>query len=272
MLNTGLVGVQVAPDGREVPIRLDSYANVVIQRNGPWYMEQCRRGNCFVYSQPAAGVNQFAPTATSVITTGAFVTGQRYQIANVGDTDFTLIGAASNTIGVEFVATGPGGGTTGTANLMSSTPMIWNRADSGVNFIPIRLTMGLIGAVAPVLGPFGLWAIPSPGDSSGVVTVPSADVGTPVNSLIGNSKKSNVVFSPQAQLLTTAPTFVKSLPWNILANDLTGKNMITLEYNFTGRAIVRPNNAVFIGPIAADAFLAIISIEGMEIPIQSGGI
>lgn len=32
-----------------------------------------------------------------------------------GDTDFTLIGADSNTVGEWFVATGVGGGTTGTA-------------------------------------------------------------------------------------------------------------------------------------------------------------
>lgn len=49
------------------------------------------------------------------ITTGAFVTGEEYVIANVGDTDFTLIGASSNTVGEHFTATGAGGGTTGTA-------------------------------------------------------------------------------------------------------------------------------------------------------------
>ena len=48
-------------------------------------------------------------------TTGAFVTGIRYKITNVGDTNFTLIGASANTVGVSFVATGAGGGTTGTA-------------------------------------------------------------------------------------------------------------------------------------------------------------
>lgn len=50
------------------------------------------------------------------VTTGAFAIGTQYQITNVGDTDFTLIGAASNTVGVIFTATGAGGGTTGTAN------------------------------------------------------------------------------------------------------------------------------------------------------------
>ena len=52
---------------------------------------------------------------TETVTTGNFVTGVKYTIVNVGDTDFTLIGASSNTVGVAFTATGPGGGTTGTA-------------------------------------------------------------------------------------------------------------------------------------------------------------
>lgn len=57
---------------------------------------------------------------TTTVTTGAFVTGDYYQIRFVGDTDFTLIGAASNTVGVRFEATGAGGGTTGVATQAAS--------------------------------------------------------------------------------------------------------------------------------------------------------
>lgn len=49
-------------------------------------------------------------------TAGGFVTGDTYRIVTVGTTDFTLIGAASNTPGLHFIATGPGSGT-GTAEL-----------------------------------------------------------------------------------------------------------------------------------------------------------
>lgn len=59
------------------------------------------------------------PVGTSV-TAGAFIVGLRYVIFSVGTTNFTLIGAASNTIGVSFVATGVGVGT-GTAVLESSS-------------------------------------------------------------------------------------------------------------------------------------------------------
>ena len=45
---------------------------------------------------------------------GSFVIGETYVIESVGTTDFTSIGAASNTIGISFTATGAGSGT-GTA-------------------------------------------------------------------------------------------------------------------------------------------------------------
>lgn len=51
---------------------------------------------------------------TATITAGSFVVNVKYTIVTVGTTDFTLIGAASNTIGVAFTATGAGSGT-GTA-------------------------------------------------------------------------------------------------------------------------------------------------------------
>jgi len=45
------------------------------------------------------------------VTAGSFVTGQYYTIREVGTTDFTLIGAVANTVGVIFQATGVGTGT-----------------------------------------------------------------------------------------------------------------------------------------------------------------
>jgi hypothetical protein len=54
------------------------------------------------------------------VTAGSFVTGVTYVITSVGTTNFTLIGAAANTVGLEFVATGAGTGT-GTAVLEASS-------------------------------------------------------------------------------------------------------------------------------------------------------
>ncbi len=52
----------------------------------------------------------------TAVTAGSFVAGLSYTIASVGTTDFTLIGASANTVGVTFKATGVGSGT-GTATL-----------------------------------------------------------------------------------------------------------------------------------------------------------
>ena len=50
-----------------------------------------------------------------IVNATAIVSGNTYTIETIGTTDFTLIGAASNTVGVTFVATGAGTGT-GTAS------------------------------------------------------------------------------------------------------------------------------------------------------------
>lgn len=68
---------------------------------------------------------------TETVTAGSFVIGVTYRIVTVGSTDFTAIGASSNTIGVVFVATGAGSGTgtatngiaTETFNYVTDTPI-----------------------------------------------------------------------------------------------------------------------------------------------------
>jgi hypothetical protein len=45
------------------------------------------------------------------VNAGSFVTSKEYTITEVGTTDFTLIGASANTVGVKFTATGAGSGT-----------------------------------------------------------------------------------------------------------------------------------------------------------------
>ena len=54
----------------------------------------------------------YAPT---IVSATSIVNGVAYSIVSLGSTDFTLIGASSNTVGVNFVATGAGSGT-GTAS------------------------------------------------------------------------------------------------------------------------------------------------------------
>lgn len=105
----------------------------------------------------------------SSVTTTNFVTGVEYRITNVGDTDFTAIGAASNTVGVIFTATGAGGGTTGTADTTaasatfqatySSDRSLWVRArdggaskgDSPIKTFESQATFGSAGGTSTVI-------------------------------------------------------------------------------------------------------------------------
>ena len=58
------------------------------------------------------------------IAAGNFVTGHKYKIVSVGNTDFTAIGASSNTVGLDFTATGAGSGT-GTASESPNELNVW---------------------------------------------------------------------------------------------------------------------------------------------------
>lgn len=60
-----------------------------------------------------AVVNLSAPLPVSIVgelTAGSFVAGRLYTIKTLGSTDYTLVGAASNTVGLTFTATGVGAG------------------------------------------------------------------------------------------------------------------------------------------------------------------
>jgi hypothetical protein len=79
------------------------------------------------YAIQSVASTTFTITATSAATSsantsantvaGSFVVGNTYKIVSVGSTNFTSIGAASNTVGVIFNATGVGSGS-GTAKLV----------------------------------------------------------------------------------------------------------------------------------------------------------
>jgi hypothetical protein len=60
--------------------------------------------------------------AGASVTAGAFIIGQTYLITSLGSTNFLTIGAASNTVGTYFIATGVGSGT-GTADFIRSVQL-----------------------------------------------------------------------------------------------------------------------------------------------------
>ena len=68
-------------------------------------------GNDIYFS---AAATSFGGVLSSVVSAGSFVIGNSYIILTVGTTNYTLIGATSNTVGLRFTATNTGAGT-GTA-------------------------------------------------------------------------------------------------------------------------------------------------------------
>ena len=70
---------------------------------------------------PSTNGNLLTSTAGDTITAGSFVVGTQYTILTAGTTSFTSIGAANNTVGTVFTATGVGSGTgTATTNTWAS--------------------------------------------------------------------------------------------------------------------------------------------------------
>jgi len=105
------------------------------------------------------------------VVAGQFVVGVAYTIATVGTTDFTLIGAASNTVGVTFVARAnpPGdyppygmyphvvGSGTGTATVAGITRMaqpLPAAGQTGFNYVALYSPASMTGAPETPGSPF----------------------------------------------------------------------------------------------------------------------
>lgn len=92
------------------------------------------------------------------VTAGSFVVGKTYRILTLGNTDFTLIGAVSNTIGLHFIATGAGTGT-GTAEFSQTVEAKFQQTVSVKDFGAVGDgvaddTSAVVAAIASV-GDFG---------------------------------------------------------------------------------------------------------------------
>lgn len=116
------------------------------------------RNNCETVSNGLASLNHdpgvYFRLQTQSVTAGSFVgnatAGTTYTIATVGNTDFTLIGARSNTVGVSFTASGPGVGT-GTATGYKAVNVQTNydakSINVGTNFPKVAARTDCTGAV-----------------------------------------------------------------------------------------------------------------------------
>ena len=106
---TGYSGVGIAEELRlwsAANFGQDLYFNV---RNGGIYYWGAATGLSGGGQVTTRGVSLTSTDFSTVYAT-EIITGNLYEIRYVGSTDFTLIGAASNTVGVQFTATGAGTG------------------------------------------------------------------------------------------------------------------------------------------------------------------
>ena len=107
------------------------YINSKIQINNNSQLKVTLNGQIQTYGTTYTIGNNFSevtlttPPGVSVAT--AIVPGTTYNILTVGTTNYTLIGAASNTVGVEFVATAAG---TGTGTVLESVLIEFARYNS----------------------------------------------------------------------------------------------------------------------------------------------
>jgi hypothetical protein len=62
----------------------------------------------------------------NIVNAGSFVVNETYKIESSGNTNFTLVGAANNNVGTQFVASGIGSGS-GTAKIVVPTSVVWQQ-------------------------------------------------------------------------------------------------------------------------------------------------
>lgn len=103
----------------EYPSGLDVYSIGTGWGSGPWSLTIPVElpSNPFSITVGSSIVTVTQPSHGYLRTAGNFVPGEEYKIVSVGTTNFTAIGAASNTVGTTFIATGVGTGD-GTASIV----------------------------------------------------------------------------------------------------------------------------------------------------------
>jgi hypothetical protein len=120
----------------------------------------------------------------SPVNAGSFVIGQTYGIKTVGSTNFTLIGASSNTVGVVFTATGIGSGS-GDAFLNPTDFTLIGASSNTVDTVFTATGVGTGTGTVTYNGTLPVVAI-TPGKLYQIKTVGSTDftdIGSPNNTV-----------------------------------------------------------------------------------------
>jgi hypothetical protein len=109
-----------------------------------WQVQKWSYGNTdvdYISSIAQPGVTLEGLDSLYNITAGSFVNGKQYTITSLGTTNFTLIGAVENKVGVRFTATGVGSGT-GTAVDLAAAQSSERTLDSLKTSLDSRLWSG----------------------------------------------------------------------------------------------------------------------------------
>jgi hypothetical protein len=216
-------------------------------------------------------------TVAATANATALTTGATCTILTVGTTDFTLIGAASNTVGLSFTATGPGTGTgTVTMNSQGSgkqitvvDPTTFTYTATSATFGAITLLTGPVtvsrrynlfmnGTADNYLaGRIGIGALPT---TFGTVFVARQLTGQTTNNCIdiGATVASDVTSSArgvQSQLTTSAAAFTVTNLVHFYANPSArgAGSTITNHYGFIAESSISTgtNNFGFYSNIAS---------------------
>ena len=171
-------------------------------------------------------------------TAGAFNVGRSYTIVSVGTTDFTLIGASANTVGVVFTASGVGAGTgTATPNAVNSNTAIGSNTGRGIitgtnNTIVgasvTGLNANLSGAVILATGDgviqadynksvTGAWTLAKPlkTPTYTVATLPAASLGAGMRAFVSDSTVATFGLIVVGSGSTFVPVYSDGTNWRI---------------------------------------------------------
>lgn len=227
---------------------------------------------------------------TTNVAATALVAGRTYVIVSPGTTNFTLIGAANNTIGTSFIATGAGTGTgtalrTYTVNSLFTCANIGTSMGTGTAFRETNTTAQRETATTFDIG--GIYTIQSIGTTNFTLigaasnTVGLVFTATGVGAGTGTAlRKMSMGLSGSitaltgvvtaltanagtntAQIATTANVYESSIGWGQTWQDVTASRVSgTTYYNTTGKPIL----ISFYGGASANTTASVI-VNGLTV-------